>query len=381
MSREISVGRGYDIDCLDAADWLMGAEEALAATPMQQAEAENIRGFVSYVTGDIKGSPRLPFDKIRDPLATPPTDRYSGRFGLVSVQSVTTMFDYVKGSSEKVLIPRETPVVELRIPIIDFPAQKKVAITASMVTESLALAANYVVAAGLPQQYVVGLTHPRLGYLAERRWGFEIESHPFPSEIYQLIDLGLKEAAANPKYKPDIASMQALRDQVLIYETREEFVKNANLQEGARAIYEAHKPSVDAQVKPDIVIWDKRATNVPPEERARVTQVLQYMREGLGKAGVLGNVLRIEFYQPNKDGENPCLVLLKKASVDSLSPGEGSSIIENIHALERKTWQQFHPLHWRFALMLEGSRPLPLLSERFFGMKRMPKPLAVASGE
>lgn len=378
MSHEVKIGRDYRIDCLDTADWLMGAETVLTAAPTPQEKVANIEGFVDYVTEDIKGNFHLPFERISDPLITPPSERYAGRFGLVDLQQVTTMFDYVKGPSRDILIARGTPVLDLRIPIVDFPPKNKEVVPASMITRSLALSANYVIATGLKQPYVAGLTHPRLGNLAAKRWGFAVEEHPFPNEIYELIDVSLKDAESRDAESWKLQNLKAVRDQVLVYQTREEFIKKANIQD--RVIYEAQKPSSEVQAKPEFVTWNKRATHIPLEERTRVTQILQFMREGLEKTGVLDNVLRIEVYQPNNDGENPCLVLLKRASIDSLKPGNGPSLIESIHSLERQTWQQFRPLPWRFALLIEGSKPVTQLSEEFFGTKRIPKPLAVASG-
>lgn len=385
MSRpvEVKVGRDYEIDYLQSAVAILTAQKSFVKTlsPEEwQRKARNIDGFIDYIFDGFKARDTgLSFDQISKPLITPPSKNYYGRFGLVRVFEHETDFDLVNSSSGETIIPCGTDVAEINIPKLHFPTDKKVTVSPEVVTMSFGLMANYFVAADAKPAFIMGLTHPRLGRLAAGRWNFQVETRPFPPEVHELIECTIRQAEAKTEYAKHLPSLLAVKNQVLVYQTREDFIKRASLQD--KAMYEANKPSEKAPVKPELVTWDERATSISSEEKARVIQVLQYMRKGFTEAGILDNILQVAYFQPNKDGENPCLVVLKRTSLESIGPGEGPSLIEKIHAVERGTWRYFHPLPWRFACMLEDTKTSPVLAELFFGTKRIPKPLAVASGE
>ncbi|MDO8638437.1 MAG: hypothetical protein Q7R43_02590, partial [Candidatus Daviesbacteria bacterium] len=65
------------------------------------------------------------------------------------------------------------------------------------------------------------LTHPRLGGLA-KRWGFLMEEHPFPAEVYRFMEMGLKDPKVDPEF---LKNLEAFKNQVLIYQPRAEFLK------------------------------------------------------------------------------------------------------------------------------------------------------------
>jgi len=164
-----------------------------------------------------------PYKKIPSFLRTADQDLSDKRFGILYFSENQTKFDLV-GASGNVLIPRGTQVIEIRIPEVVFPKGEKGWVPTRVFTESLALAADYYSSNKSNARFIIGLTHPRLGRLARKRWGFSEEAHPFPEEIYQLLDLGLKEGKDNPE---QAKNLESLRNQVLVYQTIEDFSKSA----------------------------------------------------------------------------------------------------------------------------------------------------------
>lgn len=226
------IGRNYRIDYFDSADMLSRPEavllDRLTEENKQTGKGKNISGFIDHLANRFKnpGTWLIPYKDIPAYLRKRDTDTYSHckRFGILYFSDDQTKFDLV-GSSGNVLIPRGTQVVEIRIPEVIFQEGKKGWVTPGVFTESLAIAADYYFSNKLNTRFVIGLTHPRLGEVARRRWNFSEEARPFPAEIYQLLDLGLKDEKDDPERAQNLES---LRNQVLVYQTIEDFTKSAS---------------------------------------------------------------------------------------------------------------------------------------------------------
>lgn len=230
-------GRNYSIRYLDLVVDVFGSisDDAAAKRLKQQDQGvsviENIQGFEALLDGMVKGDMRISrFDSIS--FSHPEGSIHDLAVGVLRPNLFPFPFD-LHDDTGQVVIPRGTSVVHLGVDAVLFPTDRAVTVTAPMVTASLALVADYLRdhshedihrATGLPYplEYVIGLTHPRIGNAA-RRWGFQVSSHPFPPEVYDFID-----EAAKANQEPDLApDIQNLRSQVLVYLPMLAFLTNA----------------------------------------------------------------------------------------------------------------------------------------------------------
>lgn len=277
MSRPEAVGREYEIDHLAASGLLMDYEDVLIHQLTEEdrrhtGKEQNIEGFVEYVWDGSKGyhARSIIFDKITPYfLRTSNMQHATKRFGILYLHEAITQFNFVSPSGD-VLIPRGTDVADIYIPTVRFPKEEKKAVTPGMITKSFGLAADYFALHNdAKADFVIGLTHPRMGDLAQRRWGFSVEAHPLPEEVYQLIDLGLKDPEAD---LDEIKSLEALRKQVLVYQTMKEFIKRAPAKEdlhgGRQALKDLENPPKAAVLESARVIdrrslqWDETGENL-----------------------------------------------------------------------------------------------------------------------
>lgn len=226
------VGRDYQIDYLGALCMLpensdVALIEGFTVEDRQKGKDANVAGFTDF--WDQKGTSwasSIDFNRISYLQRTSDPRQTIKRFGILFLRQMTTKYDFVSSSGET-LIPRGVEVVEMAIPQVRFPQNKKEVVTPRMLTRSFGIAAGYLSSGNWSADigFVIGLTHPRMGNLAGKRWGFSVETRPFPAEVYQLIDLGLKNEEIDPIGDPQ--SLELLSRQVLVYQTREEFVKRA----------------------------------------------------------------------------------------------------------------------------------------------------------
>lgn len=201
------------------------------------------------------------------------------------------------------------------------------------------------------------LKRPRLAvYLTERAEGVYDSSYPRQNISETLVPLALacskKDTFLDLYHLDGVASDQTSADRVVTD------AKGRYQDSEAKCLYE------------EIILGAQE----------RRTQALSHLYQQIQKAGVLGSVSRIELYDPNRDGENPCLVRLK-TDFQPREFKEGSDLVEKIHRAEIDTGREFHPLPWRFAVMFEDVRPTPEGIKRFFGTTEMPEPLMIILGK
>lgn len=148
------------------------------------------------------------------------------RFGTFLFTRYPTRFDMVEGSTGEIIIPRETMVASLIIPRINFSnTEGNAVITPKMVNNSLDAIADHI-SQDRHSSFVIGLTHPRMGDIAKRRWGFHLENRPFPKEVYGLFDIAPNNAVAFKASPDDLQDLKSYRDQVLVYQAESEFLNN-----------------------------------------------------------------------------------------------------------------------------------------------------------
>lgn len=215
------IGRDYSIDYMEAVDQCMDFEDAVVSalnpTEEQERKKENISGFIEHMMDWAKGRiPRVNYNDIPTLLETTEVMRS----GLVYFYHYKTGFDFVKSGGD-ILIPKDTEILEVLIPRVDFSKDQKGVVTPRMISRSFDMLAARVYLENKSADYILGLTHPRLGVLA-KRLDFNVESRPFPEEVYRLLDLGLEDQERSPA---DRENLESLKRQVLVYQTREEFLK------------------------------------------------------------------------------------------------------------------------------------------------------------
>lgn len=228
------VGRDYYIDHLDIADALADYENVAKKTLSEEEKArgaeENITGLFDHLGDSLKrgGILNVSFSNIHPFIEKPYGygPRQYKRLGILYFTEDTTRWDFVNDSGETI-IPRRTQIIDLQIPKINFEGSPAgTVVTPAMLTRSFELVADSIVLNSNRGDFVVGLTHPRMGNIAARRWGFNLEVHPFPSELYKLFDLGLSD----PDKRIDSRmreSLEAYKNQVLVYQTKADFIKRA----------------------------------------------------------------------------------------------------------------------------------------------------------
>ena len=220
-----SIGRNYYIDSIDILESLMDSEAAindnLHATGKTGTVTENISGIIDYATDDLKGghSSGVSFSELS---FFPQKDLgHTKRLGLLYFSEESTNFDLVNNSTGEIIIPRKTSVVELRVPTVNFSGKAEI-VTPAMVSRSLGLVADYISRRRIKPDFVIGLTHPRMGAIATKRWGFTLEEHPFPKEAYEMFDMAMKDESITPD---KMQNLEAFKNQVLVYQPRADFIK------------------------------------------------------------------------------------------------------------------------------------------------------------
>lgn len=221
MSKEENIiGRDYEIDYLDAASDMLDSEEILgqemSAGDKLAGKFANVEGFVDYCIGRWRGRNSIYFKDIPKLLQNTGTRGCSTRLGILFLYDYSMGFDFITES--QVLIPRGTKVGEIEVPRVIFSTKTNEVVTAKMIDKSFDILAQHILRHDLKMQYLLGLTHPRLGSLISKKWGFGLEKHPFPEEVYKLIDLSL----GNEQIE-DAENLQAVRQQVLVYQPLEVF--------------------------------------------------------------------------------------------------------------------------------------------------------------
>lgn len=229
-----SVGRYYEIDYLDVLDGFNKVEgtvlETMTPENEENGQKENLDGLCNYLIDEFKSSRRnrLSLTDVDRLLEHPDTRYHLKRLGIVYFFANPLEFDLCTSSGDP-LIVRGTGVTEIILPHFYFPEEGGT-LPPQAFSRSLGMLSDYLFSEDLDSEYIVGLTHPRLGNLASKRWGFQIEEHPFPKEIYRLFEVALK----NEEY--DLVqrqSMEAFSRQVLVYQSREDFLKRRSLEEKA----------------------------------------------------------------------------------------------------------------------------------------------------
>ncbi len=231
------VGRDYyidDLDIADALDYVDTIEDTVKETLSEEEKTrgaeENITGLFNHLRNSLKGGGILtvPFSTIHRFIEKPHEydPRQYKRLGILYFREDTTDWDFVNENGETI-IPRGTQTIDLQIPKVNFEdSPAGTVVTPAMLTRSFELVADSIILNSMRGDFVVGLTHPRMGTIAARRWGFNIEGHPFPSELYRLFDLGLSD----PINRMDAQmreSLEAYKNQVLVYQTKADFIKRA----------------------------------------------------------------------------------------------------------------------------------------------------------
>lgn len=221
----VKVGRDYKIDYWDVFEVLCNHADDMHATLSKEQnegrESLNIEGLLDYVMAGIKSGPEriLSYKDIRAfPSQTDPTLTHK-RLGLLFFNKTQEDFDLVD-SANKIVIERETPLIEIAIPRVDFSGAIKKILKPEMLSRSFDFIADYLTSHDPDIEFIMGLTHPRLGRLA-KRWGFLMEERPFPAEIYRFMEMGLEDPEEDPE---SIKSLEVFKNQVLIYQPRAEFL-------------------------------------------------------------------------------------------------------------------------------------------------------------
>lgn len=223
----VKIGRDYKIDYWDVFEVLCDHDDEMLETLNEEQqkgkEGLNIEGVMDYVTHGIKSvlshDPKLSYKDIRAFPSQVDSNQIHKRLGLLFFNRVEADFDLVDFANN-VVIERKTPLIEIEIPQVDFSKAIKKILKPEMMGRSLDLIADYLTSHDQDIEFVMGLTHPRLGGLA-KRWGFLMEEHPFPFELYRFMEMGLKD----PKVDPELLkSLEAFKNQVLIYQPRAEFL-------------------------------------------------------------------------------------------------------------------------------------------------------------
>lgn len=228
----VKFGRDYRIDYWDVFEVLCDHQEEIYATLNEEQqkgkEGFNIEGVLHYVTAGMKS----PFNPERTlsykevhafPSQVDPTQIHK-RLGLLFFDKTQADFDLVD-AAKNVVIERKTPLIEIAITRVDFSKTMKKILKPEMMGRSLDLLADYLTTHDPDIEFVMGLTHPRLGGLA-KRWGFLMEEHPFPPEVYRFMEMGLKDPKSDPEF---LKSLEAFKNQVLIYQPRVEFLNRITL--------------------------------------------------------------------------------------------------------------------------------------------------------
>lgn len=222
-------GRDYQIDYWDVFDILLGYEDTIKENlsgTKRESRAKNIDGVMDYVMGGMKSSIlsncQLSPKEIRDfPREVKPDN--VKRLGVLFFFKYPAAFDLVNFSN-KAFIKRETPVVEVVIPRVDFSKTRGGVLRPGLMSKSLDLMANYLQLYDPDIKFVMGLTHPRIGKMA-KRWNLLVEEHPFPKEVYQFLEMGLKYFKDEEASPQELSSLEAFKNQVLIYQPRSEFIQ------------------------------------------------------------------------------------------------------------------------------------------------------------
>lgn len=181
----------------------------------QRNEAE---GWTNYVLDFVK--PGLPFRRYQQIVDSMSVEGKG--FGVLHLRPESrSEFDLV--GDEGLLIRRGKNIRELAIPIVRFGDNGGV-VTPAMVSESLKRIAWFLKTTDDRSRFVIGLTHKRIGDLAQGRWGFQMQERPFTEFSYQFF-----ERAANlPNlYSSDVECVNKFRNQVLVYQPMDEFLKRA----------------------------------------------------------------------------------------------------------------------------------------------------------
>lgn len=223
------IGRDYEIDYLDAASDLLDSDDFLHQEMIERGQEEkyaNVDGFLDYCVTRWKGGNPISFKDIPAFLSKKQIDdrSYRKRFGILFFYQAQSKFDFVK--QDEVIIPRGINVGEIEVPWIQFQSEKEV-VTPRMIGKSLEIIAQQIMEHDLKIEYLIGLTHPRLGKLINKKWGFGLEEHPFPEEVYKLIDMSLHREEVE-----DAENLQAVRNQVLVYKPIEAFFENQGINQG-----------------------------------------------------------------------------------------------------------------------------------------------------
>lgn len=215
-SRKSKPGREYWINYNLVGVSLDGGMGSIQKNLSQQErnEAENVLDYALFLHKDSFRV--VNFDNINLP------DKQELRYGVIYLFDRQTIdFDFVNNFGG-IIIPNGTVVAELLIPKIEFSSDPETkggkVVSAQMITESLNKIADRLV--GSNSEFVYGLTTPRMANIAAKRWGFHLENHPFPKGSEKLFDATLALSRDYPKARE---AVQAFRDQVLVYQTQQEF--------------------------------------------------------------------------------------------------------------------------------------------------------------
>lgn len=225
MEIPIKTGRDYWIDPLDVADFFMFCEDEMLATLTEEQrkgrEGLNIDGIINYAVSGIKGPSgelKISYKEACEFPTQANLDSNCKRLGLLFFARTNADFDLVDNEG-KVVIKRESPVVELLIPRVDFSADSTKALEPIRMGRSFDLLAKHLTFYDKDIEFVMGLTNPRIGRLV-RRWNFLVEEQPFPEEVYGLI----KTCLENKEVGSAKESLEEFKNQVLIYQPRQEFI-------------------------------------------------------------------------------------------------------------------------------------------------------------
>jgi hypothetical protein len=217
LAKREKTGRDYNIDNLTILDYFQDAEKRLINSDKVYSKMND--AFLEEL-GDIKRH-REKFTDL--------TLRYrnvgireTDMIGALMFQADNTGIDWFSSQSGNIIIPSGTKIVRLSIPIIDFSdSGNNAAVRPGLISSSLKEIAQNKEVKKLKPKFFIGLTHPRLGDIAKKRWGFHLEEKPFPKEIYIMFDAAIV-LATERNDEESLKDLVACRDQVLVYMTSEE---------------------------------------------------------------------------------------------------------------------------------------------------------------
>lgn len=218
--------RKYSVDPSDLVEYLIDSEEEfIYSKGVPPSAVRNVTGLVDYLMAGFKNGlpPNLKYSSISFDLKGLGKESDIKQIGAFFIRDMKTLFDFVRSNSGEVVISSKTSILEIHIPEVQFSPGSNERITPGMVSRSFGMAADYMYLCGLNPEFVTGLTYSKMGRVSTR-WGFTVEEKPFPEEIYRVIDDAI---GVNKDYPKAIRDLTTLRNQVLVYQTKDSFMEMA----------------------------------------------------------------------------------------------------------------------------------------------------------